>query len=111
MRLPFFDREDELGRLRRLLARRQGGLGVLYGRRSCGKSRLIREALPGANSVYYVGDDREPALQRSACRKAANLPLAEGRHVRVALWAPSPRQVRGEDHASFGPRDVLRVLR
>jgi AAA+ ATPase superfamily predicted ATPase len=66
VRLPFLDREDELGRLRRLLTRRQGGLGILYGRRRCGKSRLVREALPGARSVYYVGDDREAALQRSA---------------------------------------------
>ena len=43
MRFPFLTRGDGLGRLRRLLARRPGGLGVLYGRRRCGKSRLIRE--------------------------------------------------------------------
>jgi hypothetical protein len=35
---------------------------VLYGRRRCGKSRLLREALPAGRFVYYVGDDREGAL-------------------------------------------------
>lgn len=66
MRLPFFDRKEELGRLRRLLARREGSLAVLYGRRRCGKSRLLREALPKKTSAYYVADDREPSLQRAA---------------------------------------------
>lgn len=64
--LPFFNRRDELGRLRALLGRRTGTLAVLYGRRRCGKSRLIQQALPGARSIYYVGDDREPALQRAS---------------------------------------------
>ena len=66
MRLAFFDRKEELGRLRSLLARREGGLAVLYGRRRCGKSRLLHEALPKGGSVYYVGDDREPSIQRAA---------------------------------------------
>ncbi len=39
---------------------------MLYGRRRCGKSRLLREVLPPDRSVYYVGDDRESALQRAS---------------------------------------------
>lgn len=47
---------------------------MLYGRRRCGKSRLLREALPRRRSVYYVGDDREGALQRPAlAREIARL--------------------------------------
>jgi AAA+ ATPase superfamily predicted ATPase len=64
--LPFLNRRNELGRLRALLGRRSGTLAVLYGRRRCGKSRLIQRALPPARSIYYVGDDREPALQRAS---------------------------------------------
>lgn len=66
MRLPFLDREEETARLKRLTERREGSLGVLYGRRRCGKSRLLREVLVPDRSVYYVGDDREGALQRSS---------------------------------------------
>jgi hypothetical protein len=66
MALPFLDRRDELARLKALLGRADGRLAVLYGRRRCGKSRLVQEALRGRASVYYVGDDRDAALQRSA---------------------------------------------
>jgi len=65
MRLPFLDRLEELGRLQRLVGREDGALGVLYGRRRCGKSRLLSEAAPPEASVFFVGDDREPALQRA----------------------------------------------
>ncbi len=41
-------------------------MGVVYGRRRCGKSRLLREILPLGRSVYYVGDDREAGLQRAS---------------------------------------------
>jgi len=66
MRLPFLDREEESARLHRLAGHSEGVLGVLYGRRRCGKSRLVREVLPAERTVYYVGDDRESALQRAA---------------------------------------------
>jgi hypothetical protein len=65
MRLPFLDREEELGRLRRFLSR-GGGLAVLYGRRRCGKSRLLLEAIPAGRSAHFVADDRVGPLQRQA---------------------------------------------
>lgn len=65
MRLPFLDREEELARLKGLFDKKSGGLAVVYGRRRCGKSRLLQEALPRDGSVYYVGDDREDSLQRA----------------------------------------------
>jgi len=64
--LPFLDRTAELTRLERLLKRGEGAFGVLYGRRRCGKSRLLREAVEPDSSVLYVGDDRESALQRAS---------------------------------------------
>jgi AAA+ ATPase superfamily predicted ATPase len=66
MKLPFLNRTEEIARLRRLLSRAEGSLGVLYGRRRCGKSRLLREILPPSRSVYCVGDDREATLQRAS---------------------------------------------
>ena len=66
MKLPFLDRELEASRLRGLIERSDGALGVLYGRRRCGKSRLLREVVPVERRVLFVGDEREPALQRAA---------------------------------------------
>src|SRR5947209_13033527 len=66
MRLPFLDRDEEAARLTRLLESREGSLAVLYGRRRCGKSRLLREVLPPEHSIYYVGDEREGPLQRAS---------------------------------------------
>lgn len=66
MRLEFLDRIEERSRLRRLCARPDGSLAVLYGRRRCGKSRLLAEALPPRRTVHYVGDDRDDSLQRTA---------------------------------------------
>jgi hypothetical protein len=65
MRLPFLDRDRELGRLGRALDREEDALLCLYGRRRCGKSRLIREAVEGRQAVYYVGDARAAELQRA----------------------------------------------
>ncbi len=66
MKLPFLDRDEETARLTRLVESREGSLGVLYGRRRCGKSRLLREVLPPEKSIYYVGDEREGTLQRTS---------------------------------------------
>jgi AAA+ ATPase superfamily predicted ATPase len=66
MRLPFLDRSDELSRIKTLLDRTDGTLGILYGRRRLGKSRLLEQTLPPTRSVYYVGDERESAPQRAS---------------------------------------------
>jgi AAA+ ATPase superfamily predicted ATPase len=66
MTFPFLDRQEERARLLTLFARREGALAVLYGRRRCGKSRLLQESLPRGRSAYYVADDREASLQRAA---------------------------------------------
>lgn len=66
MELPFLDRAAEQEQLTRMLSRREGGFAVLYGRRRCGKSRLLQEVLPPDRSIYYVGDDRESTIQRAS---------------------------------------------
>ena len=66
MRLPFLDRSRELTRLRRALSRPGGALIVVYGRRRCGKSRLLREALRGREHAYYLADLGDAGVQRAA---------------------------------------------
>jgi len=63
--LPFFDRHEEMRRLHRLYQQKQGRLAVIYGRRRCGKSRLILESVASTSLVYYFGDERESSVQRS----------------------------------------------
>ena len=66
MRLAFLDRARELSRLRRALSRPHGSLIVVYGRRRCGKSRLLQEALRGHRHAYYLADLSDAAIQRHA---------------------------------------------
>lgn len=66
MAFPFLDRTEERARLARLVARPETALGVIYGRRRLGKSRLLTECLPAGRSVYFVGDGRGATLQRAA---------------------------------------------
>lgn len=63
--IAFFDRENEIGRLRRFLAADDGGLAVVYGRRRCGKSTLLQRAL-GEAHVYVLADQREAPSQIKA---------------------------------------------
>lgn len=70
MRLPFLDRQNERNRLHAAFSSREGTFCCIYGRRRCGKSRLLRESLPSRRSVYYVGDRREAGLQRTAMAEA-----------------------------------------
>lgn len=61
----FVNREKETERLSLALARKENQLIVVYGRRRCGKSTLLRKVLPG-DSVYYAADMRESPLQISS---------------------------------------------
>ena len=55
--MDFIDRIEQMERLDRLMASREGGLAVVYGRRRIGKTRLLLEW-----SARYGGLDqgREP---------------------------------------------------
>lgn len=86
MKLPFLDRDRELERLNRLLRRDSAGFGVLYGRRRCGKSRLLREALSPDRSIFFVGDDRDGALQQAGLAREAGRLLDGFDQVRYPDW-------------------------
>lgn len=73
--MDFLNREDELGRLDRLIAR-AGGFAVVYGRRRIGKTRLLVEWVQRHRGVYTVADQSAQEVQRRyfATALAAVLP-------------------------------------
>jgi len=76
MRLPFLDRADETSRLSAVLdAPGAGGLAVVYGRRRCGKSTLLRQ-VRREGDAYYLADEREalPQIQSLAQEVARVIP-------------------------------------
>jgi len=86
MILPFLNRDRERERLARALASPNGTFCCLYGRRRCGKSRLIREVIPKDRSVYYVADRREAGLQRSALAAAIGLVIPRFEDATYPDW-------------------------
>lgn len=64
------DREAELKRLSALCGRREGGLGVVYGRRRIGKTRLLLEWTKRNDGVYTVADQSTPDIQRRYVARA-----------------------------------------
>ena len=62
MKLRFLNRKDEKRRLRRATAIKGGALAVVYGRRRCGKSRLLQHVVSD-HDIYYLADQKESVLQ------------------------------------------------
>jgi len=61
----FVNRKSEVARLREALANEKSQFIVVYGRRRCGKSTLLREVLE-QTSIYFAADLREKRLQIGA---------------------------------------------
>jgi AAA+ ATPase superfamily predicted ATPase len=64
----FVNRQREIERIQAAFAREKAQLIVLYGRRRCGKSALLRRVLP-PSSVYFSADLSEKPLQIAALAK------------------------------------------
>lgn len=69
--MDFLDRREELARLDRLAAAKQGGLAVVYGRRRLGKTRLLLEWCRKHGGLYTVADESSPEVQRRYFADAA----------------------------------------
>ncbi|HRZ43356.1 MAG TPA: ATP-binding protein [Bacteroidales bacterium] len=61
----FVNREKEIFRIHSALARERSQLIALYGRRRCGKSTLLQQALP-PETIYFSADLQEKPLQIAA---------------------------------------------
>lgn len=88
MRLVFLDRESELSRLRRRLDGTGPSFCVIYGRRRCGKSRLLRQAVRGRKCAFYVGDERDAALQIESAARAISAVVPGFDQVAYPGWEP-----------------------
>jgi AAA+ ATPase superfamily predicted ATPase len=64
----FINRDREITRLNQALAKGKAQVIVVYGRRRCGKSTLLREIMP-PNAIYFSADLRETSLQIGALSK------------------------------------------
>lgn len=65
----FINRDTEIARIRKALASSKPQFVVIYGRRRCGKSALIKQLLD-EKSVYFCADMRETPLQIGAFASA-----------------------------------------
>ena len=61
--MSFYNRQEEQRRLQRFRSRANPGFAVLYGRRRCGKSTLLRQVMR-AHDVYVAAVPGTPTLQR-----------------------------------------------
>ena len=68
---PFLDRQKEKNRINTALNRKEPQLIVLYGRRRCGKSRLITHLLDSTKDIYYHADRTDSTHQLQLFAKQA----------------------------------------
>jgi uncharacterized protein len=61
--MKFFDREDEIKRLKKALESNVSRLIIIYGRRRCGKTTLIRKVLRKSD-IYFIAEQSDEAVQR-----------------------------------------------
>lgn len=85
--MEWLNREAELARLRRLAARRDGGLAVLWGRRRVGKTRLLVEWVRREGGIYFVADESSPAIQRRRLAEVIEAHLPGFGQVEYRDWA------------------------
>jgi len=76
----------EKERLNKCFKAREATLSCLFGRRRCGKSRLVHEAVRGMQATLYVGDERDAALQRQSLAQAVTLQIPGFNKVIYPDW-------------------------
>jgi len=83
--LPFVNRIQEQERLKKALNREIASFVVLYGRRRCGKSRLIKQVLTSAD-CYFMADQSEATQQRALLAKTLNSTIKSFDKVVYPNW-------------------------
>jgi AAA+ ATPase superfamily predicted ATPase len=60
---PFLNRTEELEKLKSFSSLKEPSLAIIYGRRRCGKSRLLQQ-FSRNQDIYFLADKQDPSLQR-----------------------------------------------
>lgn len=104
--MHFIDRIGELGRLDSLMRSETAVLGVLYGRRRVGKTRLLLEWIANAGGVYTVADLSSADIQRAYFAAEIARVLPGFAAVRYPDWSALLRRL-AQDARSAGWRGPL----
>lgn len=132
--MPFYDRENEARRLKKALSSNKAKLIVLYGRRRCGKSTLIREVLSD-EGLYFMAPQADEAVQitqlanvistrikwvnisnpasvaNALLQKARSLPKLKNRKIIPVVFAKSAQQKPDNAIQIFTPEEVMERLK
>lgn len=84
--MKFVNRLKELARLEELAKSKQGGVGVIWGRRRVGKTRLLLEWAGQNGGVYFVADESAPSIQRKFFSLALEQALPGFAQVEYPDW-------------------------
>lgn len=84
--MRFVDRSEEMARLDQLMTTRGGGLGVIYGRRRLGKTRLLLEWAAKHGGLYTVADQSSSDVQRRYFAQAVSARLPGFADVEYRDW-------------------------
>ncbi len=85
MKLHFLNRNKEKALLKNFFEASATGLVVIYGRRRCGKSRLLQEVF-GLNCIYCIADQQEQPLQRRAIAKEISRLCPGFENIEFPTW-------------------------
>ena len=100
MDVKFIDRLDEMERLDALIARTEGGLAVLWGRRRVGKTRLLLEWSSRHQGLYTVADESAATVQRAYFARAVANRFPEFDEVTYPDWHALLRRLSGRCQAA-----------
>jgi uncharacterized protein len=96
----FLNRADEVGRLDGLVAKPDGGLAVVFGRRRIGKTRLLVEWCRRHGGVYAVADQSAADVQRRYLAEALAVRFPGFADVEYRDWRALFARLAGEARAA-----------
>ncbi len=97
--MNFLDRQCEMERLERLVARKAAGLVALWGRRRVGKTRLLAEWCFRHGGVYTVADESAETVQRRYFAEAVSEKLTGFKEVEYPDWMTLLRRLSANARA------------
>lgn len=98
--MKFLDRQLEMERLDRLVARRAAGLVALWGRRRVGKTRLLSQWCQKHAGLYTVADQSAEAVQRRYFAEAVSEKIPGFNDVEYPDWSSLLRRLSSNARAA-----------